>query len=282
MKELLMELKEVSHYYSKENKVLNKVSFKINKGEQICVVGANGAGKSTMFLHLNGILRPDKGKIYYRGNEIKYNKKDLINLRKNVGIVFQEADNQIIASTVLSEVSFGPINLKLPKVEVIKRVDEALEYMNITELKDKSPHYLSGGEKKKVSIADIISMKPEIIMFDEPTASLDPINIKNFENVLKKMESEGLTILISTHDVDFAYKWAKRVIVFDEGSIIKDDVPISVFKDDLTLKRANLKKPILLEVYESLIRNKFIKDNNNFPKSIDEFNNITIKNRFIK
>lgn len=282
MKELLVELKEVSHYYSNENKVLNNISFKIHKGEEICVIGANGAGKSTMFLHLNGILRPYKGKMYYRGNEIKYNKKDLLELRKNVGIVFQEADSQIIASTVFSEVSFGPINLKLPKIEVIKRVDEALEYMNITDLRDKSPHYLSGGEKKKVSIADIISMKPEIIIFDEPTASLDPINIKNFEKVLKKMKSEGLTILISTHDVDFAYKWAKRVIVFNEGSIIKDDIPINVFKDELILESANLKKPMLLEVYESLIRNKFIKDNNDFPTDIDEFNSITIKNRFIK
>lgn len=135
--------------------------------------------------------------------------------------MFQDADNQIIASTVRAEVGFGPMNLKLPKDEVLKRVDEALEYMNISHLKDRPPHYLSGGEKKRVSIADIIAMKSEIIIFDEPTAALDPLNAMMLEDVLLKLGTEGKTMLISTHDVDFTYRWAERVLVLMRGKSLQ-------------------------------------------------------------
>ena len=136
---------------------LNGVDMHVGKGDIYGLVGPNGAGKSTFFLNINGVLKSHHGDIYYRGEKIT--KKNLNDLRKNVGFVFQDADNQIIASTVMAEVSFGPMNLKLPKKEVISRVDKALEYMNISEFKDRPPHYLSGGEKKRVSIADIIAME---------------------------------------------------------------------------------------------------------------------------
>ena len=205
----------------------NGVDLKIYEGEKIAVLGSNGAGKSTFFLNINGVLKPHEGEIFYRGEKIT--KKRLNHLRKNVGIVFQDADNQIIASTVMAEVSFGPMNLKLPREEVLRRVDKALDYMNITEFRDRPPHYLSGGEKKRVSIADIIAMESEVIIFDEPTAALDPLNAQMLEEVLHKMGQEGRTILLSTHDVDFAYRWAERVIVFCQGKVIADDTPLRVF-----------------------------------------------------
>lgn len=215
---------------------------------------------------------PEKGKIIYKDTVI--NKKNIKELRKNIGIVFQDADNQIIASTVMAEVGFGPMNLKLSKDEVLKRVDEALEYMNISHLKNRPPHYLSGGEKKRVSIADIIAMKSEIIIFDEPTAALDPLNSIMLEEVLLKLGNEEKTMLISTHDVDFTYRWAERVLVFNDGKIIADGSPLEIFKNKDILRKANLKQPTMLEVYESLVESGLLKDKKEYPKSIEEFKNI--------
>ena len=269
MKEPILSVRDLHYVYGNGQVALNGVSVDINEGEKIAVIGSNGAGKSTFFLNMNGVLTPESGKISYRGTVI--NKKNLKELRKSIGIVFQDADNQIIASTVRAEVGFGPMNLKLPKEEVIKRVDEALTYMNILDFKDRPPHYLSGGEKKKVTIADIIAMKSEIIIFDEPTASLDPLNAQMLEEVLFKLGTEGKTMLISTHDVDFAYRWAERAIVFCEGKIIADGTPLEIFRNEEDLKKANLKKPMMLEVYESLVEKHLIADEKIYPKSIREF-----------
>lgn len=271
-KEMILQIKGLCYSYSDEKNTLNNINLNIHKGEKIAILGSNGAGKSTFFLNINGVLIPKSGEIVYNGKVIT--KKNLNELRKNVGIVFQDADNQIIASTVLAEVSFGPMNLKLPKDEVVKRVNEALDYMNISELKDRPPHYLSGGEKKRVSIADIIAMKSEIIIFDEPTAALDPLNTEMLEDVLEKLSMENKTLLISTHDVDFAYRWADRIIVFSKGSIIGDGSPIEIFKNNEILKNSNLKRPVMLDVYETLIKRKILTDDNLYPKSINEFKKI--------
>lgn len=255
--------------YNGEKKALNGVNLDIYEGERIAVLGSNGAGKSTFFLNMNGVLKAEKGEIFYRGEKIT--KKNLNNLRKNVGIVFQDADNQIIASTVMAEVSFGPMNLKLPREEVVRRVHKALEYMNITDFKERPPHYLSGGEKKRVSIADIIAMESEIIIFDEPTAALDPQNAEMLEEILDKMGREGRTLLISTHDVDFAYRWAERVIVFCNGRIIADDTPLNVFRQEDILQKANLKHPMMFEIYDILKEKKVVPDGELYPKNISEF-----------
>ena len=266
----ILEVKDLHFTYNDEKHALNGVDLKIYEGEKIAVLGSNGAGKSTFFLNINGVLKPHKGEIIYRGEKIT--KKRLNHLRKNVGIVFQDADNQIIASTVMAEVSFGPMNLKLPREEVQRRVDKALDYMNISEFRERPPHYLSGGEKKRVSIADIIAMEPEIIIFDEPTAALDPLNAQMLEGVLQKMGQEGRTILLSTHDVDFAYRWAERVIVFCQGKVIADDTPLRVFQQEEILKRANLKHPVLFDIYDILKRKGMVPDGELYPKNIQEFN----------
>lgn len=273
----ILEVEDLHFTYNDEKKALNGVNLAIYEGERIAVLGSNGAGKSTFFLNMNGVLKPEKGQIFYRGEKIT--KKKLNDLRKNVGIVFQDADNQIIASTVMAEVSFGPMNLKLPREEVVRRVDKALEYMNISDFKDRPPHYLSGGEKKRVSIADIIAMESEIIIFDEPTAALDPQNAAMLEEVLYKMGQEGRTLLISTHDVDFAYRWAERVIVFSEGKIIADDTPLNVFKQEEILQKANLKHPMMFDIYDILKGKNLIPDGEVYPKNISEFQQLidTIK-----
>ena len=274
MNEVILKAENLHYSYTKEHEVLKGVSLNIHRGERLAVLGANGSGKSTFFLNINGVLRPESGAVYYRDKLI--NKSSIKELRKNVGIVFQDADNQIIASTVRAEVSFGPMNLGLSKEEVTRRVLDSLNYMNISHLIDRPPHYLSGGEKKRVSIADIIAMDSEIIIFDEPTASLDPQNISIFEEVLDKMSAEQRTLVISTHDLEFAFRWADRIVVFCSGSIIADSDPISVLSDNEVLKKANLKKPILLEVFETLVENSVFRESAKPARNMDDFRKMFI------
>lgn len=269
MEKAILKVQDLHYVYGNGTSALDGVSVDIYEGDKIAVLGSNGSGKSTFFLNINGVFVPEQGKVIYRDTVV--NKKNLNELRKNIGIVFQDADNQIIASTVRAEVGFGPMNLKLPKEEVQKRVEEALAYMNISDFKDRPPHYLSGGEKKRVTIADIIAMKSEIIIFDEPTAALDPLNALMLEEVLAKLASEGKTMLISTHDVDFAYRWAERVLVFCNGKIIADGTPLEIFQNRSILKQANLKQPTMLEVYELLVEKNVIEDTKVYPKSTEEF-----------
>lgn len=272
MKKPIIKVEKLYYTYSSGETVLNGVDVEIYEGQKIAVVGSNGSGKSTFFLNVNGVLTPDYGEITYRDTVI--NKKNLKELRKNIGIVFQDADNQIIASTVRAEVGFGPMNLKLSREEVNQRVEEALEYMNISEFIDRPPHYLSGGEKKRVSIADIIAMKSDVIIFDEPTAALDPLNAMMLEDVLEKLNAEGKTMLISVHDVDFAYRWAERVLVFHQGEIIADGTPLEIFQNKETLNQANLKQPIMLEIYESLVEKQLLEDLKLYPKTPEELKSI--------
>ena len=162
------------------------------------------------------------------------------------------------------------LNLMIPKEEVVKRVNLALNSMNLTEMKDRPPHYLSGGEKKRVSIADIIAMEPEVILFDEPTASLDPVNVKMLKEVLDEMTHLGKTLLISTHDVDFAFQWAERALVFSGGRMIADGPVREVFDSPEVLEEANLRKPVIMEVFESLVRHGVLQNEAVCPKDAGE------------
>ena len=248
----LLRLEHVNFHYEKNYPALKNVSVKLHKGERIAVLGNNGAGKSTFFLCCNGVLHPQSGKIYLRGNEITHSKKDIMLLHQAVGLVFQDPDSQIIAGTVESEVSFGPMNLGLDHDEVARRVTLALEQMNLSGYENRAPQYLSGGEKKRVSIADILAMQPDIILLDEPTASLDPENVTVLEEILDEFSNAGITLVISTHDVDFAYRFAGRGVVFSHGEIIADSGIDEVFSSEETLNKAGLKKPLLYAAAELL------------------------------
>lgn len=268
MKEPILQVNDLHYAYDEKKTALNGINLTIYPGERIAVVGSNGAGKSTFFLNINGVLSPEEGEIRLKDTPIT--KKTIKKLRKDIGIVFQDADNQIIASSVKAEISFGPMNLKLPREEVIERVNQAMEYMNITEYGDRPPHYLSGGEKKRVAIADIIAMKSEVIIFDEPTAALDPLNAAMLEDVLTRLNEEGKTLLVSTHDVDFTYRWAERVLVFCGGKIIADGTPLEIFSNQEVLDQASLKRPTMLDVYESLVAAGALKDEKIYPKTAAE------------
>lgn len=267
MTDTILSVKKICFGYGDAGPVLKNVDLDVHRGERLAVIGSNGAGKSTLFLNLNGVLAPDTGEIFLNGKRI--GKKDITELRRNVGIVFQDADSQMIASTVYAEVSFGPMNLRLPKEEVRERTMKAMEYMNITHLKDRPPHYLSGGEKKCVSIADIIAMDPDIIIFDEPTVGLDPVNAQILEDVLDRLHGDGKTIILSTHDADLVYRWADRAVVLNDGKIIADSAPDSIFRNDTIMRAAKLHRPAIQEIYDALLEKALVPENIR-PRSADE------------
>jgi len=268
----LLRVENINYKYDENIVALKNVSATFRAGERVAVLGSNGAGKSTFFLCCNGVLQPRSGKIFYKGNEITGSKKDKYLLKQAVGLVFQDPDSQIIAGSVESEVSFGPMNLRLSNDEVSRRVEQSLEQMNIGGYRDYAPQYLSGGEKKRVSIADILAMRPEMILFDEPSASLDPKNADALEGILEGLSGAGITIVISTHDVNFAYRIAQRAIVFARGEIIADAGIDEVFVSDKTLEAAGLKKPLLYEAFEYLYDNfSIITPASKKPRTIDEF-----------
>ncbi|MGF7143050.1 cobalt/nickel transport system ATP-binding protein [Anaerotaenia torta] len=289
MKEKLLEVKNLSFTYDGDRTALKDVSITIFRQEKIAVLGANGAGKSTFFLNLNGVREPAGGEIYYRGEAI--GRKNKNKLRRKVGIIFQDPDHQMIASTVKAEVAFGPLNMGLPREETERRTMDAIRTMGLEEYLLRPPHYLSGGEKKRVSIADILAMDSEIMIFDEPTASLDPANAGMLEKVLDQIGLEGKTILLSTHDVDFAYRFADRILVFHEGCLIGDGTPEDIFREEELLKTAHLKKPVLMEVHALLVRNGLLPEQEisserstgkevGCPRSLEELEELLKNNYF--
>ena len=274
MEEKIIKVERLKFSYEKGKEILKGIDVEIKKGEKIAVLGNNGSGKTTFFMNLNGVYLFDEGNIYLKGRKIEKNKKDLNYLRENIGIVFQNPDNQIIGSTVYEELSFGLINLGLSKKEIEERIEEISQKLNLKKYLDTPPHYLSGGEKKRVCIGDIVAMNPEIIIFDEPTAELDQLNIKILEEILNDLSMEKKTIILSTHDIDFAFRFADRILVFSDGEIIGDGTSEEIFKDTELLKKANLKKPIVFEIYEELLRKNIIKNCKNIPRTVDHLKKI--------
>lgn len=250
----ILETIDLEFTYPDGTKALKGISVKINQGEKIAVLGVNGAGKSTLFLNFNGINRPTGGKLYFKGREVKYNHSALIDLRKSVGIVFQDPDTQLFSANVYQEVSFGAINLKLPQEVVKQRVDAALTATGTWEIRNKPVHFLSYGQKKRVSIADILVMEPDVIILDEPTASLDPLHTLRMMELFNNLNKEGKAIILSTHDVDAAYEWADTVWVMKDGKILKTGNWLEIFRNEELLTEAELIKPMVLNIFDKLVK----------------------------
>ncbi len=228
----MLRCENVTFYYEGDNEeekiILNNISLEIEKGTFTAVLGRNGSGKSTLAKHFNALLLPTGGKVYVKGIDTSLSEK-LFDVRRNVGMVFQSPDNQIVATTVEEDVAFGLENLGIPRGEMLVRVQEALEAVGMSEFSKSEPHLLSGGQKQRVAIAGIIAMKPECIVFDEPTAMLDPKGRKEVMATIKKLNRDaGITVILITHFMEEAAK-ADRVIVMDNGNIVMDDVPKNVF-----------------------------------------------------
>jgi cobalt/nickel transport system ATP-binding protein len=199
--------------------VLKGVDFRAERGEVTILLGRNGAGKSTLLMHLNGLLRPLKGEIYIDGMRVSHDKRSLMELRRKVGYVFQNPDDQIIAPTVWQDVAFGPKNLGLKNEDINRAVSEALKAVGLEGYENRLCNKLSGGEKKRVSIAGVLAMQPEYIIMDEPTAGLDGIGLKNMVELVEKLREDGRSLIISTHDLDFAVDVGDRFVILSEGRI---------------------------------------------------------------
>ena len=265
----MIEVKNLKYSYNSQYQALKGVSLKVNKGEMVSLLGKNGAGKSTLFLHLNGIYEPDEGQVFIDGEELKYDKKSLLKFRQKVGIVFQNPDDQIFAPTVEEDVAFGPLNLGLPMEEVQDRVEEALARVGMSGFEKAAPHHLSGGQKKRVAIAGILAMKPEIMVLDEPTAGLDPQGVTNLSKLLRQLNDEGITIIISTHEVDLVPNYADKIFVLVDGLLIGEGTPKEIFSQPEILEKANLKVPIVTDLFQQLEAEGFDM-NGDYPLTISE------------
>lgn len=250
--ETYLQWEDVSYHYP-GGQGIEHVSLRLGVGERVAVLGSNGAGKSTFLLCCNGVLRPQQGKILLHGRPVR--PKEEKELRRCVGLVLQDTDSQIVAGTVEQEVSFGPMNLRLKQQKVGQRVDEALRSMGAEHLRHRATYQLSGGEKKRVGIAGVLAMRPGLLLLDEPQASLDPAGCALLEQQLEQLHWQGMGLVISTHDIDFAWRWAQRVLLFSQGRLVADEAPERVFADVELLHACGLQQPLLWRVAHALGRN---------------------------
>lgn len=226
---------------------IDGVNLTINKGEFVVVLGHNGSGKSTFAKHLNGLLIPSEGKVTVAGYDTS-NEENIWNVRSKAGMVFQNPDNQIVATIVEEDVAFGPENLGIESSEIRRRVDAALKRVNMFDYKKHGPHLLSGGQKQRVAIAGILAMSPECIILDEPTAMLDPSGRKEvMDTILDLNRSQGITIILITHYMEEAVA-ADKIYVMDSGKIINEGTPREVFEDVKTMKNVGLDVPQMTEL----------------------------------
>jgi cobalt/nickel transport system ATP-binding protein len=272
----IIETAEISYTYPDGTRALDELSIAIPAGAKVAVLGANGSGKTTFFLCLNGILKPQKGVVFFHGKPLKHDRKSLNELRRRVGIVFQDPDVQLFSPSVLEEIAFGPLNLGLNQQEVLQRVQKAIEATGIPNLKEKATHLLSYGQKKRVSIADILAMGPEVVVSDEPTAWLDQEHAEKIMQLFNEINSEGTTVIISTHDSDLAYSWADEVIILQQGKALNKGNPVGVFQNEDVIQKAGLKKPYLLEMYLYLQERGYIQKDRTAPKTMKELEKIIL------
>ena len=249
---------KLNHVYTDggaiENYALRDINLKIEDGEMIGIIGHTGSGKSTLIQHLNGLLKPTSGTIYYNGEDIQekdYNRK---NLRTRVGLVFQNPEYQLFESTVIKDVKFGPINKGLESLQVDLCAFDALQQVGITEdLLDASPMELSGGQKRKVAIAGILAMKPEVMILDEPTAGLDPKGRKEILELIKKLHQDNnMTVIIVSHSMEDMADYVERLIVLKQGEIFADGTPMEVFQRYEELEEIGLSAPQMVYVLNGL------------------------------
>lgn len=238
----IVEVRDLEYAYPDGTPAVRGMSFCIHHGEAVAVVGANGAGKSTLLRHLNGYLSPAKGLV--RIGDFPLSKATLPDVRRTVGMVFQDPDDQLFMPTVFDDVAFGPLNLGLPPAEVEMRVMAALAQVEAEHLRDRPPYKLSGGEKRAVAIASVLSMSPDILVMDEPTTGLDPRARRRLIELLRGFHH---TKIIATHDLDLVLDLCERTIVLHEGRVAADGPTAAIFSDEALLTRSHLEKPLRMQ-----------------------------------
>ena len=235
----IVQAENISYTYPDGNKALKNISFLITHGESVAFVGANGAGKSTLLMHLNGHLLPGGGSL--RVGDFPLTRETVQSIRRSIGMVFQDSDDQLFMPTVFDDVAFGPLNMGLP-VEVVKqRVEQTLETVGVLHLINRPTHRLSGGEKRSVAIATVLSMSPDLLVMDEPTSILDP---KARRRLIELLQSFKHTKIIATHDLDMVLDLCERTIIIREGEVAADGKSIDILNNKSLLSECNLEKPL--------------------------------------
>ncbi|MCL2642417.1 MAG: ATP-binding cassette domain-containing protein [Candidatus Bathyarchaeota archaeon] len=267
----MFRLENVSHCYSDGTLALDEVSLNFAQGERIAFLGTNGSGKTTLLNHLNGILKPTSGKIYFEDKPLAYDSKSLLNLRKRVGFVFQDPNDQLFASSVKQDVAFGPLNLGYTSERVKQLVKDALTTVGMNEYADKPPHFLSGGQKKRVALAGVLAMEPEVIIMDEPTSSLDPIATSDILHLLLQLNKEkGITLLLATHDVDMVPLFADKLYILNKGKIVSAGTPKTSFSNTELIRKVNLRSPRIAHLFEVLKKENNLPIADELPLTISE------------
>jgi cobalt/nickel transport system ATP-binding protein len=244
----ILEARDVSFAYGPDKWAIHDLTFALNAPRRVCLLGANGVGKSTLMLLLNGTLRPQQGELFVLGQPIDYSRAGLHRLRRQVGMVLQDPDDQLFGATVEQDVAFGPLNNGMASEEARALVAGTLEGLGIPHLADRPIHELSLGEKKRVALAGVLVLRPQILLLDEPTAGLDFEGISATLGLLDELHRGGTTLVISTHDTDLAYEWASEVWVLGDGGIAAQGPTSGVLHDRATLREARLKVPLLVEL----------------------------------
>ena len=244
MMEAAIEARELRYTYEDGTAALKGINLRAERGKITGILGANGAGKSTLFLNLNGVLQPSAGEILLDGALVKRDRKGLTELRRRVGIVFQDPDDQLFSADVYRDISFGAVNLGLPEAEVRRRVEAAMERTGVSHLRDKPTHALSFGQKKRGAIAGVLVMEPEALILDEPTAGLDPQGVSDLLELLTSLrDSQGMTILMATHDMDVVPLCCDYAYLLGGGSVLAQGTPEELFAQAELLRANHLRLP---------------------------------------
>ena len=237
------EVRDITYRYEQVT-ALSGLSMNVKRGERVALVGANGSGKSTLLRILAGLYYPDRGEVFFDGKRLRAedleDEQFAFGFRRRVGLIFQNPDIQLFNPSVFDEVAFGPLQLRWPKEEIRQRVMETLELMDIAHLKERPPHRLSGGEKKRVALASVLILDPEVLLLDEPSAALDPKSQRQMIDFLVSWGGGNKTVITATHDLDTLEDTADRCYVFDSGSIVAEGEPLAILHDVSTLERARL------------------------------------------
>jgi len=268
---MLFRLENLSHQYSDGTLALDDVSLSFAAGDRIALLGTNGSGKTTMLHHLNGILKPTSGKVYFEDKPLKYDSKALLNLRRRVGFVFQDPNDQLFAPTVKQDVAFGPLNLGQPADQVKKAVEEALRTVGMAEYSEKPPHFLSLGQKKRVALAGVLAMQPEVLIMDEPTSNLDPRATSEILHLLLRLNREfKITLLLATHDVDMVPLFANKLYILDKGKLVSEGSPAEMFSDAEMIRNVNLRSPRIAHLFEVLKKEDGLPIDEQLPLTIGD------------
>lgn len=247
-------LRNITYGYDPENPILKNLSFDIKKGKKTAIVGANGAGKSTILFHLNGLYTANSGEIAFNGQIVnRRNQKEMV---RNVGVVFQDPDDQILSLTVREDIEFGPSQMGFNSEAVKQKVDKYLKLLNIEHLAERNPSELSYGQKKHVAIAGVLAMETEVFILDEPMAFLDPKGKEQMHSILQVLQTEGKTVVVASHDMQFVAEWADEVIVIHEGECLGCFTPNELFLNEDIIQKARLTFPIVFQIMKDIWKGK--------------------------